>query len=132
MARPDLGEAQHAGSHHTGLALLGWTLRGVSHSLMRGGLFPKGNTGTGEFGWGSRVQGGSFPKWQGGDMGTEKALHCHSFVTRAENEAGTVSCLSSGVVLATLSTCSLSQANAPSQLLCTGSSLRLQTKGLVL
>lgn len=42
-------------------------------------------------------------------MGTEKGLYCHSFVTRAENAAGTVSCLSSDVTLATVSKPHLSQ-----------------------
>lgn len=62
VTTPDLGAAQNTGSHLPGIPLLGWMLRGVSHALVGRGPFSQGNPGRGEFGWGRRVQGGSFQK----------------------------------------------------------------------
>lgn len=67
-----------------GVPLLGWTLHGVSHPLMGKGLFSKENIR-------QLGQGGCRGREE---AGAEEGLHSHSFVTRAENSAGSVSCLS--------------------------------------
>ena len=45
VATPDLGAAQNADGHLSGVPLLGWTLRGVSHALVGRGPFSQGNSG---------------------------------------------------------------------------------------